>query len=111
MEFFQQGDIEITETGECSTNMFDRSKTSKEEVQVGFINFIGPRSLNFVNFCHEIYFQVSSIDPTSPMVMPLVSAWSSLLEKCHHAQKIKELLISNRDKYVELKNAKQASES
>lgn len=38
-EFYQQGDIEKEVNGNTS-NMFDRTQTSVEQSQIGFINFM-----------------------------------------------------------------------
>ena len=73
-EFFQQGDIENFKTGKITNKIFDRKATSIEDSQIGFINWV---------------------------VLPLVNSWCELLKKCRHSQSIKDMLLKNRDIYVE----------
>lgn len=75
-EFFQQGDIENFKTGKISNKIFNRKETSLEDSQIGFINWV---------------------------VMPLVNQWCDLLQEMSTSKNLKNLLLQNKEKYVERK--------
>ena len=74
-EFYEQGYMEKKFLGGVSTDLNDKSKTSIEKCQVGFINFV---------------------------VLPLVEGWCDLLKKSEGARNMKDILISNRDMYAQM---------